>query len=79
MSESTVFTREATEEDLEQAKTLAIGFATSMPGGTKSHIILAATSLFVPTVFNKGVKAQYRLAAFEDFAAHVRKQIEKDL
>jgi len=79
MSKPTVFTRDPTDEDMEIARALAVGFATSLPKGTKSPFILGATSLFVNSVFTRCVKTQYRLDAFDDFAAHIRKQLEKDL
>lgn len=69
---------EHTEADLAEAQDIATAMTDAMPDGIKPPMVIGALSLLTIGAFTTVIKAEFRGAAFDQFAAHCRAMIEPE-
>jgi hypothetical protein len=69
--------RDGTESELAEAQTIACAMADAMPKSIHPSMAVGVVGLLLQSTFMTCIKAEYRLAAFDDFAKRCREQIER--
>lgn len=68
-----------TQEDLEAAKSIALRMAGTVPEGVNSAVLMAAIGMLCQVSFQRCIKKQYVVKAFEDWAFFTRRNLVQEV
>lgn len=71
--------RSGSEAEIAEAQDIAFAMTNAMPKNINSSMAMASIGLLLHSTFMACVKAEKRLAVFDDFAKHIRRAMEEEM